>query len=250
MNGTDVASEISVRIRAKEPIIVLESFEEDRMIAMLERVAADLNRDLYVWTWTKGILNVADGKPLPNSGADPLLALDAIEAYSNDTTTNAAIFVLHDFHAAIEGDTPQSNGNPLVIRKLRDIHASLKDKAKSIIITTPHMRIPTELQKIIPILDMPYPTAQELGEALDASMQGPRDALEEYRGRLESLKESLKQAEESKDDVSIQSNTESIKIVKAKIATEVKVLGDFNCTTMRSSRRKVLGCRPLRCAAS
>lgn len=153
-----VREELILLIKAKYPIIQIESFEEDRIISLLKSVADDTGRELYCWSITKGLINRE--KNTKGFQGDPVSVLTHIE---ESQSSQGAIYVLKDYHKFIE--------DPVITRSLRDLHSSLKGEMKTIIISTPTGIIPTELEKSITILDLPYPSKQEFSESLAGAME-------------------------------------------------------------------------------
>ncbi len=86
----------------------------------------------------------------------PLAALDQVIEQ-----VEPAIFLFKDFHPFL------SKNNYAVIRKLKDIALHLKNSFKTIVLISPVMEIPAELDKEITVINFPQPTKENLGEMLD-----------------------------------------------------------------------------------
>ena len=165
----DREAELEILIRAKYPLIYLLSWEERRIEAMLRRVAAGRNKRLYVWTTTRGIWGIDTVRPVEvDAGAtSPLRALEYI-----DQSREAAILVLKDLHMFMQ-DMRQPETIALV-RKLRDMVGPLKESAKTLILLSPVLRVPVELEKEVTILDCSLPSWHELDEALERVLRSVR----------------------------------------------------------------------------
>jgi SpoVK/Ycf46/Vps4 family AAA+-type ATPase len=176
--NTDREAELEILIRAKYPIIYIVSWEERRTEESLRRLAAQRHKKLYGWTITEGIFSLETVKPAPvdpNARA-PLQALEYV-AYCRE----AAIFVLKDFHHFLD-DTRLSHEHIVVMRKLRDIINDLKESHKTLVILSPVLKFPPELEKDVTVLDYGLPTMDELAQSLDRvlrSAKGLKIALEE-----------------------------------------------------------------------
>jgi len=72
--------------------------------------------------------------------------------------------VLKDFHMSIEA--------PEIIRQLRDLSETLRHTKKTIVILSPVLKIPPELDKAVTIIDLPLPTYEELRRLLDERILG------------------------------------------------------------------------------
>jgi ATP-dependent 26S proteasome regulatory subunit len=152
-NGNHKANEIiETLIRARYPIIYVVSWEEERVEDVLRSIASTRGTKFYTWTVTHGIASEAQVKD--EITKDPLGALDYINDYKA-----GAIFVLKDLHAFI--------GDKIVTRRLRDLSSSLKTSNKTLVILSPVLRIPSELEKEITVVDYPLPDIGELDRLLD-----------------------------------------------------------------------------------
>jgi ATP-dependent 26S proteasome regulatory subunit len=163
--------ELNILTRAKYPIIYIVSWEERRIEDMLREVAISRRKKLYGWTLTNGIapLDVVQDQPVDPATRDPLNALDFM-AQSQE----AAIFVLKDFHPYLD-DSRGGPDHPVIIRRLRDITNQLKESRKTLIILSPLLRFPADLEKDITVLDYSLPTLDELELSLDRVIRSARE---------------------------------------------------------------------------
>lgn len=163
--------ELNTLTRAKYPIIYIVSWEERRIEDMLRQVAIERRKKLYGWTLTNGIapLDLMEATSIDPSTKDPLKALDFV-AYSQES----AIFVLKDFHPFLD-DSRGSLDHPMIIRRLRDITNDLKASRKTLVILSPTLRFPTDLEKDITVLDYSLPTLEELALSLDRVIRSARE---------------------------------------------------------------------------
>jgi hypothetical protein len=159
---TSRAAELEVLIRAKYPLIYVLSWEERRVQAMLGDIAARRKKRLFTWTVTDGIVAIDTVRPTPvdPNATSPLSALEYIEH-----SRNAAIFVLKDLHLFLQD--ARMLDTIVLIRKLRDMVQPLKESAKTVVLLSPVLRYPIELEKDIAVLDCSLPTREELAGALD-----------------------------------------------------------------------------------
>lgn len=171
MSSLDRVQELNILTRAKYPILYLVSWEERRIEDLLRQVAAERRKKLYGWTLTDGIfaLDLLQAPPLDPATRNPLYALDFI-AQSQE----AAIFVLKDFHPFLDerGGHPDQ---PIIVRKIRDILNQLKESRKTLIILSPVLRFPTDLEKDVTVLDYSLPTLDELTQSLERVIRSARE---------------------------------------------------------------------------
>lgn len=164
-------AELNTLTRAKYPIIYIVSWEERRIEDILRQVAHSRRKKLYDWTLTNGImpLDVVQHEPIDPATRDPLTALDFVA-----TSREAAIFVLKDFHPFLD----TNRGGPdqaVIVRRLRDITNELKESRKTLIILSPILRFPSDLEKDITLLDYSLPTLDELEMSLDRVVRSARE---------------------------------------------------------------------------
>lgn len=170
MVTTDRAAELEILIRAKYPLIYVLSWEERRVQAMLSEIAARRKKRLLTWTVTDGIVAVDTVRPTPVDPAatTPLLALEYV-AQSRE----AAILLFKDLHFFIQ-DTRLME-SIILVRKLRDMVQPLKESEKTLILLSPVLCYPVELEKEITILDCSLPTRDELNDALERILRSVRE---------------------------------------------------------------------------
>jgi AAA+ superfamily predicted ATPase len=141
--------ELQLLIRSGWSLIALESCEEDRALALLERVGQGVERQCLRWTLTSGLRESADA-PKSETGTGSLDAgLLAIEAH-----TEPAIFTVLDAHRLLE-DSHST-------RRLRDLLPKLAARRQVLVLLAPVVLLPVELQRDAAILEMPLPNEGEL----------------------------------------------------------------------------------------
>jgi ATP-dependent 26S proteasome regulatory subunit len=146
-----VDAELETLIRARYPIIYVVSWEERRVEETLREVCQRRGKKLVQWTVTSGLGgNVA--------ARDPLAALDQILA-----APDQSVFLLKDFH-------PFMNDH-MVVRKLRDLIFTLKTSYKTIVLLSPQLKLPMELEKEISVVDYQLPTVKDLDRLLEGIIQ-------------------------------------------------------------------------------
>jgi ATP-dependent 26S proteasome regulatory subunit len=162
--------ELDILIRARYPIIYVVTWEEERVERCLREIAAARYKSLFVWTITQGIVKSGAEMQHTKSGAgntsDPLAALDAVVHQ-----VEPAIYLFKDFHRFTEDD----RCNLTVIRRLRDVAHHLRDTYKSIVITSPLMRIAPELSKDVTLIDFGLPGPDEFNRLLDRIIEDVKD---------------------------------------------------------------------------
>ena len=152
--------EIETLIRARYPILYVVSSEEMRVQNMVVEIAQARQKKVFEWSYTTGIVpagtSIQSQKNRNAATKDPLTALDQVIEQ-----VEPAIFIFKDFHPFL------TKNNFAIIRKLKEIAIHLKNSFKTIILVSPTMEIPTELEKEITLLNFPLPTRDDLGALLD-----------------------------------------------------------------------------------
>ncbi len=163
--------ELSTLIRAKYPILYIVSWEERRIEQILRQVAAQLRKKLYGWTITSGLqpLDGYEAMPPDPSTVSPLRALDAIAA-----SQESAIFALKDFHPFLDERHPVAD-QPVIVRRLRDVAGRLKESRKTLVILSPLLHFPPELEKDVIVLDYALPTLDEMEQSLERVIRSARE---------------------------------------------------------------------------
>ena len=155
----DIKQELSLCVRARYPIICLLTWEETRAERLVRSIAESARKEMVTWSLSEGFDPVQEEA---GNAKDPETVLKHII-----NSSRKAIYLLKDFHPFMERE--------LIVRLLRDITVKLKKSYKTVILVSPQLQIPPDLEKDITVFDLPLPTAQELGVVL-------RKLLEPYKG--------------------------------------------------------------------
>jgi ATP-dependent 26S proteasome regulatory subunit len=161
--------DIDVLIRARYSLLYVVSWEERRVLAALREIVVGQDKNYYTWSETMGL---RDGTKTPAAGAadsrtrDPLHVLDAIRS-----THEPAVYVLKDFHVFLSSNYPHASA---VIRKLRDLADALHTAYATVIILSPVLQLPDELQKDLTVIDYGLPGLRELDGLLTRALDSVR----------------------------------------------------------------------------
>jgi len=149
MPDIDPRRELALLVNSAYPIIYMETWEEVRASAILVSVAEDLRVPFYAWAVTTGLAR-AGGAAIYNT-QEPAQALAAVSTISGE-----GLFLLKDFHKYLDQD--------VIVRKLRDLTQEFRRARRAIIITSPVMSIPIELEKDTARFALGFPGEAELGQ--------------------------------------------------------------------------------------
>ena len=172
MASTNVDKELETLIRARYPIIYIVSWEEQRVEEALRKMSTERGKKIFFWTVTQGM--VQNPAHRDNATRDPIAALDAVI-----DSREQALFVLKDYHAFISDVT--------VTRRLRDLTSALKTSYKTLVILAPVLKLPSELEKEIAVVDYGLPDHDDLDVILEKVMQAIKDnpQIDSNLGELE-----------------------------------------------------------------
>lgn len=150
--------EIDILIRARYPLVYVVSYEEQRVLQVLSSLGAQRNKQVFVWSITTGIHKYEESDKTDDSTKDPLAVLSHIERQPYP-----GIFVLKDFHPYLTDNT--------VIRKIRDLICNLKNTYETIVILSPVLTIPVELEKSLAIVEFDLPFRDDLNNLLNGVIE-------------------------------------------------------------------------------
>lgn len=157
--------DLALFFRARFPVLYVESFEEPRVVSEITAVASDANlmrttRPVYTWSATRGFLG-PDGS-VESGTTEPIQAVDWMLRKEG-----AGVFVMLDLHAHLGDD--RRPPDPSLIRALRDVSAAFQvgATARVLVLVSPMLRIPSELEKDITLLDFPLPDEREIRGVLE-----------------------------------------------------------------------------------
>jgi SpoVK/Ycf46/Vps4 family AAA+-type ATPase len=155
--------ELNVLVQAQYPLIYMVTFEEERAEQTIAAIAQQKpQRRLYTWTVTHGVIEYGQPRSTQhNNTVSPEAAVDW-----TIRQREAGIYVFKDLHPFLD--------SPAVTRCLRDAIASFKESNKTIILMSPILSIPVELEKEVVVMDYPLPTMGELNQVLSAELDKSR----------------------------------------------------------------------------
>lgn len=153
----DSRTELEHLIRARYPLIYISSGEEERVEEALKEIQASRNakgghqRKLLFWSITQGFVGDEEFSDL----RDPIKALDFILRYED-----GGMFVLRDFHPYLK--------DPVVVRRLRDCYREIQEgeRPKTVLLISPTLRIPRELEAELAMIDFDLPSREELSSLI------------------------------------------------------------------------------------
>jgi ATP-dependent 26S proteasome regulatory subunit len=188
----DGLERLKVLINSSTPIVVMETSEEMRAVAMVRTACSELNMATFEWTIADGLVRsgasparagaISQGTHSPartvlgSSGeaerlTRAVMSSDAgaatgtsmyntrepVQALANmESMAIEAVFILKDFHRHMD--------DPVVVRRLRDVGQKFSANRRTVIITAPEIGVPPELTTLVEYFDLPLPHRERLHE--------------------------------------------------------------------------------------
>jgi SpoVK/Ycf46/Vps4 family AAA+-type ATPase len=180
-------AELEILIRARYPILYIISSEELRVQQEVVEIAGKRQKKAFEWSYTTGLApagtSIQSQKQRNPATKDPLAALDQVLEQ-----VEPAIFIFKDLHPFL------TKNNFAIVRKLKEIALHLKNSFKTIILVSPVMEIPTELEKEVTVLNYPLPSREDLSDLLDRIIADVKQFKQVNLGLEEASRERLLQA--------------------------------------------------------
>jgi SpoVK/Ycf46/Vps4 family AAA+-type ATPase len=158
----DFENDLRQLIRARFPLLYLQTPEETRALQAIVAAFGDRSvrrREVYTWTVTNGLALLGDaGSPETRNPGSALAAAAKLDL--------ASVVVFFDLHPWL--GTPNQPADPQLVRQLRDLAQQYRDgsQARMLILVAPVLRIPTELENTVTVVDFPLPDQARLRELL------------------------------------------------------------------------------------
>ncbi len=183
---------LKLLINSSTPIVLMETVEEGRCLALVRQACAELDLALFEWSIADGLQR--SGVLTPPAAADPRQhewsgAPQAGFADPNlldpnlnprdytaagpilntqqpanvlahiETLTIEAVFLLKDFHRHLD--------DVIVVRRLREVSQHFARSRRALVLTGPSLPMPPELEKEVEYVDLPLPDAARLRQLVD-----------------------------------------------------------------------------------
>jgi SpoVK/Ycf46/Vps4 family AAA+-type ATPase len=108
-----------------------------------------------------------DNKVVDKRTADPKLVLPFLQAFQKP-----GVFILLDYHFFQDERSPTS---ALTVRQMRDVVPQFKASRKTLVLVSPVLKIPPELEKEVTVVDLDLPKEEELLSLLEETVDQVRD---------------------------------------------------------------------------
>ncbi|MCH8140708.1 MAG: AAA family ATPase [Proteobacteria bacterium] len=144
--------DLGMILDAKIPIVVIESPDERRVMALLLRFAIHRGLTFYEWSVTKG-LHLGGFGVVPRKGDELTEPQELLQHIAN--SKGPALYALCDFHPYIV-DEPKN------IRYLKDIALEFENLENTVVLISHELNIPRDLGRLTATFDLRLPSDEEL----------------------------------------------------------------------------------------
>ena len=141
-------------IKANTKIIQIISYETLMVHAHLVAAASELGREFYLWNRVEGIKKWDAENAVFSTADEDARQPDRPFLFFFDHEN--IILLLEDFHPDLTDNQPAS------IKRLRNVAMSGNEKNRTLVLSQPFRLLPRELEKEVHILDLAYPTYEDL----------------------------------------------------------------------------------------
>ncbi|GIU22136.1 AAA family ATPase [Shewanella schlegeliana] len=142
--------DLTAVLRSNTPIIVIETYEEYRVIELLRKVSNILYQPLFSWSITQGLMRVDGGMGRQKFNCEPGDILGQIKS-----TTQQGIYVLCDFHPFVENA-------PKNVRLLKEIALEYEALKHTVVLVSHEFAIPPEIKRYCAHFRLSLPNTAQL----------------------------------------------------------------------------------------
>jgi len=168
--------DLELLLKSHLPIIVIESYEEPRLLQLISRIGLQQYKPVYKWSITDGLKRV-----------DLDLSTKADKANEADVLwqireqREAGIYVLCDYHPYLD--------EALHVRLLKDIAQSHEETQITLVLLSHRIDLPKELSRLAATAELSMPSQGELEKIV---METAKEWRQRYNSSVQTDRESFK----------------------------------------------------------
>jgi ATPase family associated with various cellular activities (AAA) len=165
----ELVRELDVLIRARYPLIAVNTFEEIRfrrlmsVVASLERHRA---KGLFLWSRTEGLRQV-QGPGLGVTERRVLDTEDPLSVLEHISQAERGLYILADYGSYLQ---PYGQEEPILVRRLRELAWTVKTRPVTVLFVGPSFPEIPSLQKEVKQIDLPLPEEREVVRLLEMEL--------------------------------------------------------------------------------
>jgi len=166
MSASEKTADLAALLRARCPVIWINSREEARVEGAVIEAAASAGYLTRLWDVAAGCTGI-DGRAVNIGGPDPAAMLGAI--LDRSARSERCVWVMRDLGPWLVGPVGMST-----VRAVRNLARSLptvpRDSAQALVIISTSPDVPPELTNHCAVVDWPLPDRAEIAAILDAAI--------------------------------------------------------------------------------
>ena len=168
-------------VLSKASIIYIISDEEDRVESLLKELTSTFQPKpkLFIWNPFQGL--TGEEEVIENS-KNPLDALNKVIQ-----RTDQAFYLFEGIHSLMDKD-------PLLARKMKDVHRVLRNRYSTLFIIAPVVVVPEELFRDMIVYELPMPDQSEVERILNSVVSGSPQASKLTESLTPELRERMVKA--------------------------------------------------------
>ncbi|MFP5307561.1 MAG: AAA family ATPase [Gammaproteobacteria bacterium] len=172
--------DLQLILHSRFPLVVVETQEEARLLALLGRICGQAQWPLYQWSVADGLRRQRGGD-VEGPHADDTRPLDAA-LRQIEASLSVGVYVLCDAHPFLSDAAVQ--------RRVKQIALAHPQRARTLVFVGHRVELPAELQRMSARFELPLPNAEQLrallreeirayetGPRLDCKLRGDADAV-------------------------------------------------------------------------
>jgi SpoVK/Ycf46/Vps4 family AAA+-type ATPase len=144
----DILKDLELLILSRYPIIAVETYEEERVGDALQQIAEKLSVPFFFWTVAEGLKRGSRGNEIYDT-QHPVKALNNLAAMDGE-----GIYFFKDLHRYLSETE--------VIRRLQDVAHRFSKARRAVVLSAPHIDLPSELEKLAACVKFDLPSVEEL----------------------------------------------------------------------------------------
>ncbi len=165
-----MTEDLELLIRSGNPLIAIETTDEDRAISLLRSVATKLNRHVGEWSMTTGLRPIEDTGLPGRAVTTPGKVNTALDHLWDDADSGNSIIIFKDIGAHCS--------DAMVVRKLRDLASESTDHNMTMVLIDP-VPLPDSIKRFTVQHDIGWPTADELEKTVRVTFKRVKGSSEE-----------------------------------------------------------------------
>ena len=166
MDSQETINEVELLLRSKRTVLYVVTQEENRVISALEQMCskADTSWDLLKWDIVSGLYSTFP-EFLPAKEQDKQLDQEEVLNWFHKLLVpknKFCLLVLKDYNKFFGSGNYRGQVEHRIIRHVKNLAFDFCVENKAIIIISSSLELPSDFEKIVPVIDFPLPTKEEI----------------------------------------------------------------------------------------